>query len=107
MRPSRGLQRWLPGADGGRYDGLAMAEIVKCPKCGSEGESTGRSCTKCSAYIPATAIAEAEARRSKLTLDYLKDIDASLKTIKHIAVWWLILSILSVLTGIFWFAMTH
>jgi predicted amidophosphoribosyltransferase len=84
-----------------------MAETTKCPKCGAENESAGRICAKCAAYIPSTAIAEAEARRAKLTLDYLRDIDASLKTIKHIAVWWLILSILSVLTGIFWFAMTH
>jgi uncharacterized membrane protein YvbJ len=76
-----------------------MAETVKCPNCGSEGEATGKSCTKCAAYIPAASVAEEELEEEELdpTLDCLRSIDTSLKTIKSIALWWLILSILGVI----------
>jgi uncharacterized membrane protein len=64
-----------------------VAETVKCPVCGSEGESTAKNCTKCNVYI-----------RSEL--ECLRGIDASIKTIKGIAIWWLILSILSVIAAL-------
>jgi hypothetical protein len=83
-----------------------MAELVKCMRCGAEGEYTRTCCRKCGAYIPPTG-AEAEAKQSDPPIDYLRDINASLRTIKRIAIWWLILSILGVLAGLLWFAMTH
>ena len=71
-----------------------MDEIVKCPACGSEGESTAQNCTKCKVYIRS----ELECIRD---IDAsLKRVDASLKTITNIAVWWLILSILGVIIGV-------
>jgi hypothetical protein len=58
-----------------------MAEIVKCPACGSEGESAAGYCTKCKVYI-----------RSELQC--LNEINASLRTIKNIVVGWVLLSAL-------------
>jgi uncharacterized membrane protein YvbJ len=67
-----------------------MAETLKCPLCGSEGQFTASQCTKCSVYI-----------RSEL--DILRDVDVSLKTvnaslkvIKDIVICWLILSLFAV-----------
>jgi ribosomal protein L40E len=75
-----------------------MAETVTCQKCGAEGEYLRTCCRKCGEYIPAVLGPKAE--QSDSALDYLKEISGSLKTIKHIAIWWLILSILGVVAYI-------
>ena len=68
-----------------------MSERLRCPDCGSEVDSATRNCAKCKVYIRS----ELELLRIiETTLKPIADIDASLKTIKNIAVWWLILSII-------------
>ena len=59
-----------------------MAETIRCPFCNRENDSSATRCTKCDAFV-----------RSEL--GYLREIDTSLKTIKTIAVCWLILVIVA------------
>ena len=67
-----------------------MAETIRCPFCNRENDSTATRCTKCDAFV-----------RSEL--GYLREIDTSLKTIKTIAIWWLILMIATlVVSAIYW-----
>jgi uncharacterized membrane protein YvbJ len=75
-----------------------MAETIKCPACGSEVESAATNCTKCNIYIrnELETLRDIEASTSKVA-KVLNSVDASLKTIKGIVLWWLILSILAVL----------
>jgi hypothetical protein len=73
-----------------------MAETVTCPKCGAEGEYLRTCCRKCGDYIPAVVAKTEASGRSDPTLGHLENIDASLRTIKRIAIWWLVLSILGV-----------
>ena len=73
------------------YYGVAMAETLKCPACGTENEVNAKECSKCPAFL-------------KSDLECLRSIDRSLGTIKGIAIWWLILSILSVIAAFFYAA---
>jgi hypothetical protein len=61
-----------------------MAETIRCPFCNRENDSTAMRCTKCDAFVPSE-------------LGYLGEIETSLKTIKIIAVCWLILVIAALL----------
>jgi hypothetical protein len=74
-----------------------MAEIVKCEACGTEMERGTKYCA-CGVLLP---------QPGEPKPDYLKAIDASIRTIKRIAIWWLILSILAVLAGLIYFIDTH
>ena len=62
-----------------------MAETVKCPRCGAANDPAARECSSsyCGFYL-------------KSAIETLWSIDGTLKTIKGIAIWWLILSILGV-----------
>jgi hypothetical protein len=66
-----------------------MAETVKCPACGRENDPANKECASipCHAYL-------------KSDLECLRSIDRSIRTIKRIAVWWLILSILGVIVSV-------
>lgn len=77
-----------------------MAEMVKCEACGTEMERGTKYCA-CGALLPRPG------ELGEPKPDYLKSIDASVRTIKRIAIWWLILSILAVLAGIIYFIDTH
>jgi hypothetical protein len=67
----------------------AQIETTKCPKCGMENKLTAEQCEalSCRAYL-------------KTDLECLRSIDTSLVTIKRIALWWLLLSILAVAAGL-------
>jgi hypothetical protein len=54
-----------------RYDGLAMADTLKCPSCGAETEPGARKCGKCQYYL-------------KSELECLRSIDASVGIMKRI-----------------------
>jgi hypothetical protein len=74
-----------------------MAEILlKCPFCGMENDATATKCENatCRNYL-------------KSELECLRAIDVSLRTVKRISIYWLILSIIGVLAGLLWFAMQH
>jgi uncharacterized membrane protein YvbJ len=77
-----------------------MAETVRCPKCGTEGEYLRTCCRKCGEYIPAVVATAEAAGQLDPILGCLNRIDASLRTIKRIAVGWLILSIVGVVAYI-------
>jgi uncharacterized paraquat-inducible protein A len=96
---------------GRRYDGLAMAEepestptetedesqsaeSTRCPFCGCDNDLEAVTCAKCGRYL-------------KSELECLRAIDLSLTTLKRIAIWWLILSILAVLAGMVGYVATH
>jgi hypothetical protein len=66
-----------------------MPETVKCHVCGRDNELTNKECANipCHAYL-------------KSDLECLRSIDRSIRTIKRIAVWWLILSILGVIVSV-------
>jgi hypothetical protein len=84
-----------------------MTETIKCPVCGTANDPTARECTygSCHTYLKS----ELECLRSieqshntrradfKSEMDCLRSIDSSLKTIKRVAVWWSIVSILAAL----------
>ena len=69
-----------------------MAETLKCPKCGTENEPGVRECSNipCHAYL-------------KTDLECLRSIDVFLRSIKNIAVWWLVLSIIGFAAGLIYF----
>jgi hypothetical protein len=60
-----------------------VAETTKCPFCGWDNELETKECKNvpCHAYL-------------KSELECLRTIDKSLRTIKSIAVWWVVLSVL-------------
>ncbi len=66
---------------------MAVPEIIECPSCGSENEIGAEKCAKpyCGASLTGNDFSE---------LKYLKSIDKSLKAIKAIAVFWLVLIII-------------
>jgi ribosomal protein S27AE len=72
---------WLRGVGGRRYDGLAMAETLKCPSCGAATEPDARTCGKCQYHL-------------KSELECLRSIDASVGIMKRILIWWLVVSFL-------------
>ena len=61
------------------YDGLAMAETMKCPNCGAENESGARKCGKCQYDL-------------KSELECLRSIDVAVGIIKRILIWWVFVS---------------
>jgi len=71
-----------------------MAEMVKREACGMEMERGTKYCA-CGVLLPVPVVAD-----HKPGPDYLKSIDASVTTIKRIAIWWLILSILAAIAAI-------
>jgi hypothetical protein len=77
-----------------------MAETLKCPNCGSEVDSVEKNCSKCNVYIRSELEILRDIDAAMKSLTVLKDINASLKVIKGIAIWWLILSILSVIAAL-------
>lgn len=66
-----------------------IEEKTKCPKC---GETSPTSANKCAAIACGYGL--------KSELECLRSIDVSLITIRRIAKWWLVLSILGVLIGL-------
>ena len=68
---------------------MAETETTKCPHCDVENEATAKKCASpaCDSYL-------------KSELECLRSIDVSVTTIKRIAIWWLILSILFVFVAI-------
>jgi hypothetical protein len=66
-----------------------VEEKAKCPKC---GQTSPISAKKCSAIACRHDL--------KSELECLRSIDVSLITIRRIAKWWLVLSILGVLLGL-------
>jgi hypothetical protein len=66
-----------------------MAATTKCPFCGFENDSAAKEC----ASIPCHSYLKSE-------LECFRSIDLSLRTIKRIAIWWLILSIAAIVVGI-------
>lgn len=97
-----------------------MAETIKCPKCETPNTAGTKYCIHCSELIPGweaarqgmspasgpSAISSAPSSTPKddptsgIEAEYLQSIDRSLKTIKAVAVWFLVLSILGILIGI-------
>jgi ribosomal protein L40E len=73
---------------------IVPMKIARCIACGYDNDVRATECARCGA-------------RLRSEVECLRMIDASLRTIKRIAIWWLILSILSVLAGLVWFGMTH
>jgi hypothetical protein len=71
----------LSAETGRRYDGLAMAETLRCPSCGTETEPDARKCGKCRYSL----MSELECQRS---------IERSVGIIKRILIWWLVVSFL-------------
>jgi len=63
--------------------------LLRCPKCGMVNSPSDRKCEALSCSYDL-----------KSDLECLRSIDLSLKGIKRIAIWFLILSILSVLIGL-------
>jgi hypothetical protein len=66
---------------------MADTDTIKCPSCGFENEVGATKCAKeyCGVRLSGARFSE---------LEYLKSIDKSLKAIKHIAVFWLVLIII-------------
>jgi len=81
-----------------------MAEMVKCEACGAEMERGTKYCV-CGVTLPFLGVAKpGPEHRDYLYAsigapDYLKSIDASVRTIKRIAIWWLVLSIVGLFIG--------
>ena len=67
-----------------------MAATVKCSSCGMDNEPNATRCACGLTLYPDPLKSEAE---------YLRSIDQSVRTIKRIAIWWLILSIVGILIG--------
>jgi hypothetical protein len=86
---------------------MAETETLKCPSCGYANDSTARHCTSpggCRTYLKS----ELECLRSiddALSAVLVKihnetsESNSSLETIKHIAIWFLIMSILGLALG--------
>jgi len=68
----------------------AFEEKTKCPKC---GQTSPISAKKCSAAVFCGYDLKSE-------LECIRSIDVSLITIRRIAKWWLMLSILGMLIGL-------
>jgi hypothetical protein len=73
---------------------MAESETARCPKCGHENRLAARVCEALGG----------EGRPScsyplKSEIECLRSIDRSLKGIRRIAIWFLVVSILSVLVG--------
>jgi len=64
-------------------------EKTKCPFCGRENWVTDKICgaTSCGSYL-------------KSDIECLRSIDVSLRTTKRVAIWFLVLSILSLILGL-------
>jgi hypothetical protein len=66
-----------------------MAEteaLLRCPKCGRPNSPSDRKCSFCSYAL-------------KSEIECVRSIDRSLKGIRRIAIWFLVISILSVVIG--------
>ena len=65
---------------------MAETETIKCPFCGHENEPAARVCASipCHKYL-------------KSDLECLRSIDVSLRTIKRIAILWVLLVIAAIL----------
>lgn len=66
-----------------------LVETAKCPRCGQLNPVTAKACFANACRAPL-----------KSELECLRTIDGSLRTIKGIAIWWLILSIAGVIVGL-------
>ena len=71
--------------------------ITKCLRCGFENDPDAERCAN-----PSCARTDWNygiSRQSKSETDYLRSINQSLTTIKRIAIWFLVISILGLLLG--------
>lgn len=66
--------------------------MVKCEVCGAEMERGTKYCVCGVLLYPLDVEVKPEP-------NYLQSIDASVRTIKRIAIWWLVLSIVGLLIG--------
>jgi hypothetical protein len=66
---------------------MSDTETTLCPSCGAGNNPDAKSCESCRRYL-------------KSGLECLRSIDVSLITIRRIARWWLILSILAVAVSV-------
>ena len=80
-----------------------MSETSKCPKCGTENDSRIKYCISCSTLMPGFESARQVVGSSQYETitdnEYLKSIDRTLKTIKIVALWFLVLSIAGLVVG--------
>lgn len=80
-----------------------MAE-TKCPKCGTPNDARTKYCASCSELMPGWALGPkgSDTYDSYSTVtdsQRLESIDRSLTTIKRIAIWFLVLSIVGIVVG--------
>ena len=81
-------ERWLTGGNSPERGAVAVAQTAKCPYCGFLNDPAAKQCasTSCNSYL-------------KSDLECLRSIEVSVRTIKRITIWWLILSIVGVVLG--------
>lgn len=73
---------------------------VKCPSCGFENEIGVEKCAQpyCGTTLPGVPFSE---------LEYLRSIDASLKTIKSVAIFWVVLAIVGIALYLLVWSFSH
>jgi hypothetical protein len=81
---------------------MSATQTVKCQFCGSENEPTAERCAY--AGCARSDWNNRTSRRGvpiiKSEIECLRSIDVSLRTIKRIAMWWFILSILAIAAAV-------